>query len=1404
MELRKRKRNPKEEAAYFSSACKDKDEFDVKYINPDKDDSLGRLVNDDHVRPNSKMKTITVAGKPHLCLFATRSISPGEEITYNYGDSEWPWRCKNIAETDALVSANSVLAENDQMQPEEQLPQVPRDTTHKVPEEGPFASPMMATLPPVKQLAQNKSEADVPVTTTALLTEKDQMQSEELHPLFSREATHKNIAETNALVSANSVLAENDQMQPEEQLPQVPRDTTHKVPEEGPFASPMMATLPPVKQLAQNKSEANVPVTTTALLTEKDQMQPEELHPQFSREATHKNIAETNALVSANSVLAENDQMQPEEQLPQVPRDTTHKVPEEGPFASPMMATLPPVKQLAQNKSEANVPVTTTALLTEKDQMQPEELHPQFSREATHKNIAETNALVSANSVLAENDQMQPEEQLPQVPRDTTHKVPEEGPFASPMMATLPPVKQLAQNKSEANVPVTTTALLTEKDQMQPEELHPLFSREATHENCKHELVLATVSSMNKCIACVGPVASLKWIGLRCNVCSCFWHKSCFEKLKKHGRDWVLWGERNSSSDEDKSLSDEEYVPESESDSESDSSLDLAIGYKNKAKVSEQKLKAVHSKFTKSCSSKLPLKHASKGNGKQCLKAREGTCLNEEADLFCYEEQLTDVESDVESDSSREWEDAPLREVQVKLVSDIKLSSEVAALGSRRNDFCLTRSVTVTPTKEELLEVRGSANEPDFQDVPLTGQEDTMAAAENCLQSSVISCSENKKNYCYICGKPQSKFSRHLKTHMNDIEVSEALSFPKYSKERKRLLEKIRNKGNYQHNSEVLQKGIGLLKLKRRPNRTCDSKQFVHCLYCKGMFVRKDLWRHVRRCSAKPGGLNKQQGRTKVLGLAALAESTLSQQISQGVWKLLSAMKQDEIASVVRNDFCILQLAQSFFNKHGNDPTKYEYIRQKLREIGRFLMILRSDSSIYSIEETIKPANFSKVIQAVKKVSGYDEEKNCYQTPSLALKLGHTLQKVCEIIHCRALMAEDEELIKSTETFKKLYTTKWSEMISHTALNTLNEAKFNKPSTLPFTHDVQLLHKHLETTADAASENLKKAPSPQSYAKLAKTTLARIIVFNRRRAGEVSKMQLKSFQERDKTLLHEDVAVGLSTFEQKLCSHFCRVEIKGKRGRKVAVLLTPDMVDALTLLVSKRKACGVQDANCFLFARPSCQSYYRGQDCLRFYAMHCGAQNPEHLRSTHLRKHVATLSQILNLKNNELDQVADFLGHDIRVHREYYRLPEATTQLAKISKLLLAMEKGCLPDLQGKSLDEIEIEDEINTTDDSDGSEPENAAMDDAMSVPRQTVCSDSIAAEIKNPRKKTRTQWSKQEVKAVMKHFKPHITKGKLATMAECQQCKDAEDPVLAGRTLQNIRDFVRNRGITFKKNSV
>ncbi|XP_036934179.1 uncharacterized protein LOC119008227 isoform X3 [Acanthopagrus latus] len=56
------------------------------------DDSLGRLVNDGHKSPNCKMKKLTVQGKPHLCLFAIEDIQAESEITYDYGESQWPWR----------------------------------------------------------------------------------------------------------------------------------------------------------------------------------------------------------------------------------------------------------------------------------------------------------------------------------------------------------------------------------------------------------------------------------------------------------------------------------------------------------------------------------------------------------------------------------------------------------------------------------------------------------------------------------------------------------------------------------------------------------------------------------------------------------------------------------------------------------------------------------------------------------------------------------------------------------------------------------------------------------------------------------------------------------------------------------------------------------------------------------------------------------------------------------------------------------------------------------------------------------------------------------------------------------------------------------------------------------------
>ena len=166
----------------------------------------------------------------------------------------------------------------------------------------------------------------------------------------------------------------------------------------------------------------------------------------------------------------------------------------------------------------------------------------------------------------------------------------------------------------------------------------------------------------------------------------------------------------------------------------------------------------------------------------------------------------------------------------------------------------------------------------------------------------------------------------------------------------------------------------------------------------------------------------------------------------------------------------------------------------------------------------------------------------------------------------------------------------------------------------------------------------------------------------------------------------------LSSFEKMLYKLFYRTEIIGKKGKTLPVLFPSKGKVQMDLLIEKRHLIRNPN-NSYLFPRKDSEFHIRGTDCLRKFSEECGAEAPERLRSTRLRKQIATMSQILNLQENELDILAQFLGHDICVHRDFYRLPSATIQVAKVSKWLLAMEKGLPGFHRGLSLNDITLDD---------------------------------------------------------------------------------------------------------------
>ena len=119
--------------------------------------------------------------------------------------------------------------------------------------------------------------------------------------------------------------------------------------------------------------------------------------------------------------------------------------------------------------------------------------------------------------------------------------------------------------------------------------------------------------------------------------------------------------------------------------------------------------------------------------------------------------------------------------------------------------------------------------------------------------------------------------------------------------------------------------------------------------------------------------------------------------------------------------------------------------------------------------------------------------------------------------------------------------------------------RFNKSKRLPLTKDIQKLHAHLEESAQDLLKQLSesKTANMSVWRDLSEVTLAQIVLFNCRRGGEAQRIEVEQVQQGlSAKNLQEEIMHGLSTFEQALAKKLERIEIRGKRGRRVPVLLT--------------------------------------------------------------------------------------------------------------------------------------------------------------------------------------------------------------------------------------------------------
>ncbi|KAF4519008.1 hypothetical protein B566_EDAN009771 [Ephemera danica] len=170
-----------------------------------------------------------------------------------------------------------------------------------------------------------------------------------------------------------------------------------------------------------------------------------------------------------------------------------------------------------------------------------------------------------------------------------------------------------------------------------------------------------------------------------------------------------------------------------------------------------------------------------------------------------------------------------------------------------------------------------------------------------------------------------------------------------------------------------------------------------------------------------------------------------------------------------------------------------------------------------------------------------------------------------------------------------------------------------------------------------------------------------------------------------------EVEKTLDITAKQIASSLQRMETRGKYSRTIAVLLTKEMVHGLDTLIAHRDAAGVSKDNKYLFAVHSGSTYFvRAGDAMKYVVAEIDADFPETLRSTMLRKHIATMVQLFEMTEAQTDQVARFMGHELLLHKNTYRHDDATLQKTQVATILYAMEKGDAHKYKGKRIDEIE------------------------------------------------------------------------------------------------------------------
>lgn len=499
--------------------------------------------------------------------------------------------------------------------------------------------------------------------------------------------------------------------------------------------------------------------------------------------------------------------------------------------------------------------------------------------------------------------------------------------------------------------------------------------------------------------------------------------------------------------------------------------------------------------------------------------------------------------------------------------------------------------------------------------------------------------------------------------------TSSIFSFSLGCRERKHLIDTIRKKGCFEYNNNEAYSNGNLI-VARRTKNIKSRADYKLCPNCKGFFSRLTIRKHYPKCIPEH-----TKGDRSINVMGKILYSQIHEAASPVLKNIFVTLREDDVKNVIKFDILVITFGNMLCEKY-RLAHLHKMIRAKLRLVGRFLLeIKKIDKEIDTYSCVFTPEKMDHILIAVNKVGGLDPIAQEYKSPATAADLGTILKKSAKLLISLCIKKKDNEKKLLVEDFLKVFEEDFPTFINKTVMETQLQNKRKKNIVLPSTTDIRTLNNYVEENRVKYFRQLKTKFDFYIWKQLASFTLISIQIFNRRRAGEVERITIedfKSFQSIDPKENQDVFDLNHENYARNT-NKYIRFVIRGKKARGVPVLLSEAMLRAVQLILKYRSKAGVSEENPFIFGIPGNSttfSYLSACSLMRRFAEECKVSRPELLRGTQLRKHLATQTALLDLSENEVSDLANFMGHADKIHREHYRIPVVTREIGRVSQLL--------------------------------------------------------------------------------------------------------------------------------------